>query len=121
LPFYSEDNIPQHNSIIPPAATLFTRPDSLELSDISEINSDILNNLTADDADVEVQTAIRLTNTVLEERSRLFDEIDTLRDLVALQRCYHLRNMDNRPERLQPNFDSVHSRVSMDEHRPQQL
>jgi hypothetical protein len=70
LPFYSEDNIPQHNSIVPPAATLFTRPDSLELSDISEINSDIINNLPADDADVEIQTAIRLTNTVIEERSR---------------------------------------------------
>jgi hypothetical protein len=37
LPFYLEDHIPQHNSIAPPAATLFTRPDSLELSDISEI------------------------------------------------------------------------------------
>jgi hypothetical protein len=122
LPFYSEDNIPQHNSIVPPAATLFTRPDSRELSDISEINSDILNALSADDADVEIQTAIRLTNTVIEERSRLFTEIDDLRrDFVALQRCIQLRNMEHRPERLQPNLDSVRPRFSMDDHRPSQI
>jgi hypothetical protein len=116
LPFYLEEYIPQHNFIVPPAATLLPQPDSLELSDISEINSDIINNLPADDADVEVQTAIRLTNTVIEERSRLFDEIDDFRhDLAALQRCYQLRNMDNRPERIHPNFDSVRPRVSMDD------
>jgi hypothetical protein len=52
------------------------------------ILSDFLNDLAANDADVEVQTAIRLTNTVIEERSRLFDEINDLRrDLAALQRC----------------------------------
>jgi hypothetical protein len=122
LPFYLEENIPQHNSIIPPANTLFTRPDSIELSDISEINSDLLNDLATDDADVEVQTAIRLTNTVIEERSRLFDEINDLRrDLAALQRCQRLHNMENRTERIQPNLDSVCSRVSIDDIRPQQI
>jgi hypothetical protein len=122
LPFYTEEDIPQHNSIIPPANPLLTRPDSLELSDISEINSDLLNDLAADDADVEIQTAIRLTNTVIEERSRLFDEINDLRqDLAALQRCHRVRNMESRTERLQPNLDSVRSRVSIDDNRPQPI
>jgi hypothetical protein len=122
LPFYTEEDIPQHNSIIPPANPLLTRPDSLELSDISEINSDLLNDLAADDADVEIQTAIRLTNTVIAERSRLFDEINDLRqDLVALQRCHRVQNMESRTERIQPNLDSVRSRVSIDDNRPQPI